>query len=119
MLKLYHGDALEVLSELSGGFDCCITDPPYSAAFIGHFYNVLKRYQNGANLKKSRDYNAWNWTGIPGYWSDMYYKSNEEYESFTFDWMKLVFPLMLPGGFLEGMVFIALQSRQVIKFIIL
>jgi site-specific DNA-methyltransferase (adenine-specific) len=100
LLKLHCGDALKILPTINNKFDVVLTDPPYSAAFVGHFYEVLKKYQKGINLKQERPKNTWNWAGIPGYWSDMYYKTNDEFENFTENWMKEVFRLLLPGGFL-------------------
>lgn len=96
---LYHGDALEVLPTLNTEFDAAIVDPPYSTAFVGKFYDVLKKYQEKASLNKKRECNAWAWGGLPGYWSDQFYKSSPEFEQFTEAWMKEIFRLLKPGSF--------------------
>ena len=100
MSELLNGDALKLLPTIVDRFDTCIADPPYSCAFVGKFYEVLKRYQKSISLRKKRDCNEWSWLGIPGYWSDNYYKTNAEYEDFTSAWLSEVLRILLPGGFL-------------------
>lgn len=97
--NLIHGDSREILPTIEEKFDCCIVDPPYSTAFVGKFYQVLKRYQEKASLNKKRESNTWNWLGVPGYWSEQYYKTSKEFEDFTSSWMREVHRLLLPGSF--------------------
>lgn len=102
-MMLYHGDSLKILPTIqSNSFDTSITDSPYSSAFVGHFYEVLKKYQNGISLNKKRKCNTWNWFGVPGYWSDNYYKTNKEYEEFTYSWMYQINRILMPGGLLAS-----------------
>jgi len=96
---IYHGDAIKLLPTLNPGFDTAIVDPPYSTAFVGKFYNVLKKYQKKASLNEKRNCNTWGWGGLPGYWSDQFYKTSPEFEQFTEMWMAEIFRLLKPGSF--------------------
>ncbi len=97
---ILHGDSLKLLPTLNKeSFDLCLTDPPYSAAWIGSLYEKLKQYQSKACLNKSREKNTWSCFGVPGAWSDYFYKSNDEYEQFTNTWVKEVSSLLKPGSF--------------------
>lgn len=101
MNKIYHDDCFNIFPKYQDkSFDLCLTDPPYSAAFIGTLYERLKQYQNKITLKKTKIKNIFNWGGIPGYWSDYFYKSNQEYEDFTEKWMTEIFRLLQHGSFL-------------------
>ena len=98
-IEMIHGNALEILPKIKRKYDVCITDPPYSAAFIGKLYEKLKKYQESVSLNKKRNINNWNWGGIPGAWTSNFYKTNEEFEFFTKTWMSQVFNLLPSGGF--------------------
>jgi site-specific DNA-methyltransferase (adenine-specific) len=109
---IIHGDSLKILPTLNESFDCCITDSPYSAAFVGKGYELLKRYQQEARLNKPREKNPWSWGGIPGCWSAQYYVYNKEYEDFTKNWMREIYRLLLPGSFFASFSCIKLLSHN-------
>lgn len=102
MISIFNEDALSKIEEFDAeSFDICITDPPYSAAFVGKLYKLFKKHKSIDSLrKKDSTSNNWNWGGIPGNWSEMFYKTNREFEEFTLTWMSQIFRVIKPGSFL-------------------
>lgn len=112
-VSLYQGDAITIMKDKlsNDSITVCITDPPYSGAFIGTLWakfkslqsSKQKRRDSGRLVERSNDkklFSNQNTGGTPGSWSDHFYEYNQEYEEFCIEWMTQVYRVLKPGGFL-------------------
>ena len=76
---LILGDALKVLSKMKTKVDAVIVDPPYNTA------NKNTKVLKGRKARSS-DFGKWD------------YFTNDEYLSFTEEWIKLTKPILKENG---------------------
>lgn len=88
--KLLLGDCLNILKSIpSATFNCCITDPPYNISGYDHkkeigWYKSNAVWQDKKSFKK-----------IDEKWDKF---SDDDYESFTFNWLQEVKRVVKPNG---------------------
>lgn len=129
---LHQGDCVEIMRRdwNENSVDLMVTDPPYSAAFVGELWQLFKSYksrpqkireggsEDGKKKERKRKRDKKLFTdaslgGIPGRWSDHFYASNEEYENFTRSWMREAHRVLKPGSFLVMFACVKLIALQI------
>jgi DNA modification methylase len=65
-VTIYHGDALELFSDLSREWACLVTDPPYGIAYKSNQIGALEEIK-GDDDTRLRDAVLWMWRGRDGF----------------------------------------------------